>query len=178
MTEKIARRGIKTPHSFQPDILEEVIVKDVIGEIGFVLNEENEIGEARQWLEQEAGLKYNYYIIVGADNTLSGIVSSSNLYSLQHDTKQKVSTLIRRKSVSVGMTDTLKTAVELMVKENIDVLPVVSEDQQLTGVLDYSNILSAYKIDMDKYRRSPPHISMKKQSLRILIRGQKLVNYR
>lgn len=178
MTEKIARRGVKTPDSFQPDILEEVLVKDVIGETGFVLNEENEIGEVRHWLEQEASLRNNYYIIVGADNTFSGIVSSSNLYSLQHDTKQKINTLIRRKSVSICMNDTLKTAVELMVKENIDLLPVVSDDEHLIGVLVYSNILSAYKMDMDKYRRSPPHISMKRQSLKMLIRGRKLVNYR
>jgi CBS-domain-containing membrane protein len=76
------------------------------------------------------------------------------------------------------MTDTLKTAVELMVKENIDVLPVLSDDRHLAGILNYGNILLAYKIEMSKYHRSDPHISMKRQSLKMLIKGQKLVNYR
>jgi CIC family chloride channel protein len=178
MTEKIARRGVKTPHSFQPDILEEVTIKEVIGETGTVLSEETEIGEARQWLDQEPGDRKNYFIVVSIDNTFSGIVSSSNLFSQQHDIKQQTKTLIRRKAVSIGMNDTLKAAVKLMLEENIDVLPVVSADQYLAGILTYENIMAAYKMDMDKYRRASPHISIKRQSLKMLVKGQKLVNYR
>ncbi len=177
MTEKIARRGVKTPNSFHPDILDEVTVKEVIGDTGFVLNEENEIGEAREWLEKEAGYRNNYFVIVNNEHALCGIVSSSSLFGGQHDIKASVGSLIRRKSVSISLDATLKEAVELMIKENIDVLPVVSHDLQLAGILSHGNILSAYKLDMNKYHRSEPHISIKRQSMKILIKGQRLVTY-
>jgi CIC family chloride channel protein len=149
----------------------------VIGDTGFVLNEENEIGEAREWLEKEAGYRNNYFVIVNNEHALCGIVSSSSLFGGQHDIKASVGSLIRRKSVSISLDATLKEAVELMIKENIDVLPVVSHDLQLAGILSHGNILSAYKLDMNKYHRSEPHISIKRQSMKILIKGQRLVTY-
>ncbi|MDR3680378.1 MAG: chloride channel protein [Flavipsychrobacter sp.] len=176
MTEKIARRGVKTPDSFSPNILEEVSVADVIEENGLVLNEDNAIGEVREWLEQEKEYKNNFFIIVNNENAFKGIISCSSLFSRQQDIKKPISTLIRRKPVTIGMDSSLKTAVEMMVNENVDVLPVVSGDQNIIGVLSYGNILSAYKIDMAKFHRADPHISIKRQTLKMLIKGQKLVS--
>jgi CIC family chloride channel protein len=178
MTEKIARRGVKTPHHFQPDILEEITVKEVIGETGFVLNEDSEIGEAKDWLQRETGYRNNFFVIVNKNQAFAGIVSSSSLFSQLHDAKQPVGSLIRRKAISVTMDDTLKTAVKKMVKENVDVMPVVLHNRQLAGILTYENILSAYKTDMGKYQpASNPHISLKRQSMKMLIKGQRLVAY-
>ena len=56
MTEKITRRGVKTPDSYEPDILEKITVQQVIKENGVVLSEENNIGDVRNWLEKEPGL--------------------------------------------------------------------------------------------------------------------------
>src|SRR6185312_5704865 len=53
MTEKITRRGVKTPDSYEPDILETINVKQVMSENGLMLSEDNTIGEVRDWLEKE-----------------------------------------------------------------------------------------------------------------------------
>lgn len=176
MTEKIARRGIITPDSYEPDVLGKVTVGQVIKDSGLVLSEENEIGEVREWLEKEKEYKDNYFIIVSNEDIFRGIVSSSNLFNHRHDIKNTVETLIRRKGISIRLDDTLRKAVELMTKENIDVLPVLSNEQTIIGVLTHEDILSAYKMNIAEYDSSGTNISIKRNALKMFIKGQKLIS--
>jgi H+/Cl- antiporter ClcA len=175
MTEKITRRGVKTPDSYEPDILETVSVSQVMEEDGVVLDEENTIGEVRQWLEKETEYNSNYFIIVNKENEFRGIISSSNLFSDHHHPEKPVGALIKRNSVSVGDANSLRTAVEIMSRENIDLLPVTSIDNNIIGILSYKNILSAYKSDIDNYVKNQPSISLKRNGLKMLVRGNKLI---
>ncbi len=176
MTEKIARRGVKTPDSYEPDILEKINVEQMIAEEGLVLSEDNSIGEVRDWLAHESEYQSNYFIIASNESEFRGIVSSSNLFSHHHPTENKIGSLIKRRHISVAAQSSLRTAVEMMARENVDMLPVVSKDNHVIGVLSYKNIISAYKHGMDEHEQKEPHISLKRKSLKILLRGQKLIN--
>lgn len=175
MTEKIARRGVKTPDSYEPDILQKISVSEVIKENELVLSEDNNIGELRTWLEKEQEYQRNYFIVVGKENQFNGIISLSNIFSNHHDPKLAIGTLIKRKNISVAVDDSLKSAVELMAKENIDVLPVVSKENNIIGVISYKDIISTYKRGIDEHEKKHPSISLKRNSLKILIRGQKIM---
>ena len=175
MTEKITRRGVKTPDSYEPDILEKILVKEVIKENELVINEENSIRDVRQWLEKEKEYISNYFIIVSNDNEFMGIISSSSLFSNHHNQDNPVGNLIKRNNISVQMNTTLRSAVEMMARENVDILPVVSDKKTVTGVLSYKEIISAYKHGMDDHEKKNPGISLKRNSLKILIHGQKLI---
>jgi hypothetical protein len=63
-----------------------------------------------------------------------------------------------------------------MARENVDVLPVVSKENNnsIVGILSYRDIISAYKFSMEEHEKKHPRISLKRRSLRILLRGQKL----
>ncbi|MBE7172422.1 MAG: hypothetical protein INR73_17680 [Williamsia sp.] len=50
MTEKIARRGVRTPHAYQPDTLEKVAVKRVLQDNSTVISCDATIEEAQEWL--------------------------------------------------------------------------------------------------------------------------------
>ena len=176
MTEKITRRGVKTPDSYEPDILETISVKQVMTENGLMLGEDNTIGEVREWLEKEKDYNSNYFIIVNDENEFKGIISSSNLFSNHHTTERLVGTLIKRNNVSIGVDNTLRGAVELMAKENIDLLPVTSKENNIIGILSYKDIISAYKSDIDNYVEKRPSISLKRNGLKILVKGNKLIN--
>jgi CIC family chloride channel protein len=176
MTEKITRRGVKPPDSYEPDILEKITVGEVLKENGLVLSEENTIREVREWLENEQDFYSNYFIIVSNSNEFRGIISSSNLFSNHHAQNISIAKLIKRTRVSIGTHDTLRMAVEFMAKENIDMLPVVSEKKSIVGVLSYKDIIGAYKHGSDNHVKKHPSISIKRNSLKILIRGQKLIN--
>ncbi len=174
MTEKITRRGIKTPDSYEPDILETITVGQVMNENGIVLSEENTIGEVRNWLERESDYNSNYFIITGNNNEFKGIISSSNLFGNHHDPSKPVTSLIRRTNTIISVDRSLRDAVEMMAKENLDILPVVSHDQKMAGILSYKNIIASYKSDMDNYARKKAVISLKRQGLKMLVHGHKL----
>jgi len=175
MTEKIARRGVKTPHSYEPDILEKVTIGQVIEENRLVLSAENRIGEVREWLEKEQDYNSNFFVIVDQEQTFKGIISSSNLFSNHHNPDTLIGSLIKRNPVSISITNSLRTAVETMAKENVDVLPVVSKEKHMIGVLTYKDIIAAYKKSIDEHEKQMPNLSLKKYSLQILQQGQKLI---
>lgn len=176
MTEKITRRGVKTPDSYEPDILETINVKQVMCEDGLMLGEDNTIGEVRDWLEKETDYSSNYFIIVNKANEFRGIISSSNLFSNHHKTNLPVGSLIKRNSVTIGVDSTLRNAVELMAKENIDILPVTSNENTMIGIISYKDIISAYKSDIDNFVKKQPAISLKRNGLKILVHGNRLIN--
>lgn len=74
------------------------------------------------------------------------------------------------------MQNSLRAAVEMMAKENIDMLPVVSGEKYIAGILSYKDIIAAYKHSSDDHVKKYPSISIKRKSLKILIRGQKLIS--
>ena len=176
MTEKIARRGVKTPDSFEPDILEKIIVEEVMKENGLVLSDDNTIAEVRDWLNKENDSKSNYYIISNAEGEFKGIISYSNLFSNHHDTNLFIGALIKRKPFSIAADSSLRRAVALMANENIDVLPVVSkENNSVMGVLSYKDVIGAYRYGYGDHEEKSTSISLKRHSLKILVRGQRLI---
>jgi H+/Cl- antiporter ClcA len=176
MTEKITRRGVKTPDSYEPDILETISVGNVMQENGLVLSDENTIMEVREWLEKESDYNSNYFIIVNNKSEFKGIISSSNLFSNHHEPDKLVGDLIKRNNVSIRIDNSLRTAVELMASENIDLLPVISKENVIIGILSYKDIISAYKSDIDNFVKKQPSISLKRNGLKILVRGNQLIN--
>ena len=176
MTEKIARRGVKTPHSYEPDILDKISVQQVVKEEGTVLSYNTMIKEVRDWLVKTKEQQRSYYIVVSEEGVFKGIVSSSNIFGMHHNANNAVGSLIKRKAVTITNEDSLKTAVELMAKENVDVLPVVSaNDNKITGILSYKDILSAYRYRLDEHEEGVA-ISLKRRTLKILVHGKKRIS--
>lgn len=175
MTEKIARRGVKTPHSYEPDQLEKHLVENALTDSGMVISEENTIKEVREWYNLEEENKSNYFIISSKEGIYKGIVSSSNLFSNHHAEEKHIHTLIKRNEIYIKKEDTLKMAVELMAKENVDVLPVISptEKNTIIGVLTYQNIIASYKHGISEHEEKSPSISFKRKGLKIIRYEQK-----
>jgi CIC family chloride channel protein len=175
MTEKIARRGVKTPHSYEQDVLEGITIEQVMNQHEMVLSEENNIGEVREWLNKEAGMG-NYFIIVNKEDEYKGILHVSHLFSNEHRLTDSIGILVRSKPPFVAMGDTLRAAVEMMANEDVDVLPVRSgEDKnKIIGVISYKEIISAYKQDMENHEKKEAHISLRRGSLKLILKGQKL----
>jgi CIC family chloride channel protein len=173
MTEKIARRGVVTPHAYEPDILDKVRVRQVLKEGRTVISADLTLTEVRSWLSKRKEEQRNYYVVANEDGAFRGIVSSSSLFSLHHNENDKVGSLIKRKVFAVNCDDHLKKAVEMMSAENLDVLPVVSSPSNtIAGLLTYSDILSAYRHHFDEHDESVS-ISLKRKTMKILIHGKR-----
>lgn len=172
MTEKIARRGIRAPHAYHPDVLEKLSVEHVLKPHQAMLNASSTLKEVRESLTTFKQEHHNYYIVVNDDGFFKGIISFSNLMSMQHGLDLHIGSLIRRKPFSVALTDTLKTAAVLMAKANLDVLPVTNGSNIVTGILTYKDILSAYHQHSEEQEASVS-ISLKRRTLKALIKGKK-----
>jgi CIC family chloride channel protein len=172
MTEKIARRGVKTPDVYQPDVLERITVEQVLSD-ATVINGSTSIKEVRDWLQTEQEQQRNYYIVVNDEGGFKGIVSSSSLLSMHHDIAQTVEKLIKRKPVMVSPRNTLKIAVQHMAAENVDVLPVVDQTTNtVLGVLSYQDVLSGYRL-LAREGRGTISISFKRRTLKMLVHSKK-----
>jgi H+/Cl- antiporter ClcA len=176
MTEKISRRGVKTPDSYEPDILEKVTVDKVMEKNGLIISEDNSIDEVLEWLHKEPEYNRNYFIVSNETGEYKGIVSSSNLFNKIHKADTLVGSLIKRKNISVSVNNSLRTAVELMANENLDVLPILSKgNNNVIGILSYHNIIASYKQSIDEHTKKHPDISLKRRGLRMLVRGQRMI---
>lgn len=177
MTEKIARRGIKTPHSYEPDNLEKISVGEIIKNNGVIISEDNTVKEVREWLSSAQENQSNYFIIASNDGDYKGILSSSNLFSNHHAITGTIGTLVKRKNIYITNDNNLRTAIEVMAKENIDVLPVVSAgNNSIVGILSYRDIIDTYKHRIDEHEKTGKHISLKRQGLKILLHGKNMVS--
>lgn len=176
MTEKIARRGIKTPHAYEPDILEKINISQVLAKDGLVLSENNTVAEICQWLNSDpAHNRHRYFIVSNNEGDYKGIVSTEALYSRKYSPEKQLATLVQHKNISIHINQNLRRAAELMAKENVDVLPVVSgNSKHIIGILAYSHLLKAYKLNVEEHEKKNPPISLKRRSLKVLIRGQQL----
>lgn len=175
MTEKIARRGVYTPSTYEPDVLEKIKVEQLATDNGITISEDMKLGEVRSWLQQEPDLQANYYIISSTDGKYIGLLSSTSIFSSHHPPDTLIGSLVKRTQLFVSKSDSLKMAVQTMAKENVDILPVVSE-KEIVGILTYHHIISVYNHGIDELETKQKHISLKRQRLKILLRGQKLVN--
>ncbi len=176
MTEKISRRGVKTPDSYEPDILESITVERVMEKNGLIISEDNSIEEVIKWLNKEPEYNDNYFIVSDERGEYKGIISSSNLFSSIHKPDKIIGSLIKRKYISVNIDESLRKVVELMAKENVDVLPVVSKDNKVIGLLSYKNIIASYKQGIDDHVKKSPDISLKRRGLKLLVKGQRVIS--
>ncbi|TKC55565.1 chloride channel protein [Pedobacter hiemivivus] len=130
MTEKIARRGIYTPDSYEPDVLRGITVAQVLGEGGKIAVERKTINE----------------------------LTHKDLPILKDS-------------------DRLSKAVELMASTGEEFLPVVSSGDlnKVIGILNYKDVLHAYKLYHRENQEAGVNLSLKRQRLKIMVKRRKLM---
>jgi hypothetical protein len=173
MTEKIARRGVMTPDSYEADPLEKLTVAQVITEKVISFNLNDTVNSARQWLAVNHVVA-NYFLVTDADNSYKGTLNVTDIYNPDIDPESSVSTIIKHSDAHVRNTDTLRKAVELMATEETGVLPILSPANKITGMLVYEDILSAYRHNLEDNESATIQISLKRRRLKMMANGKKL----
>ncbi|MBS1761476.1 MAG: chloride channel protein [Bacteroidetes bacterium] len=173
MTEKIARRGIKTPDSFEPDPLENILISEVLQkEDDILISENNTIGELREWLSKLATIK-NYYIVTDDSGKYKGIISSLDIMNYTNSNESGIEGLLRTNVSTVSENLTLRLAAEKMDSLNIDFLPVLDErNRKIAGLITNSQIIEAYSSRNADHKKNHPSISLKRRGMEIIIHGR------
>lgn len=174
MTEKIARRGVVTPHTYKPDLLEAIPVKSAMLQQLLMVSEENTIGELRSWLyENKLGGYELAYPVVNANQQLTGIVQTEDVLQPGIPENAVITYVTHTNMVMVAEDTSLRTAVDLMARHRQDILPVIAsqQDKQLLGLVNYRSVFAAYQQAKEAEETSTRNISIKRQVIRMLIRN-------
>jgi CIC family chloride channel protein len=177
MTEKISRRGINTPDSFEPDILEKITVAQVMSDDVPVIHENENIQEVKNQLINSGDS--NYFIAADMDEEFIGIIKLADLFQTNFEGATSVSGIIEKTDgIYVMSSDSLRYAVELMATTGEEVLAVVSSDQshKMIGILAYKDIIKAYQMYMEVNEHAHVKISLKRLRMKILVRRRKLTH--
>jgi CBS domain-containing protein len=174
MTEKIARRGILTPHTYKPDLLESISVKAAMLQELVMISQENTVAELRSWLyENKLGSHDLAYPVVDAHQQLTGIVQTDDVLQPDVPEDAAITYVSHTNMVTVQEDTSLRAAVDLMARHKQDILPVIASPQnkQLLGLVNYRSVFAAYQQAKEAEETSSRNISIKRQVIRLLIRN-------
>ncbi|MDE3214284.1 MAG: chloride channel protein [Bacteroidota bacterium] len=162
MTEKISRRGIKTPDSYEPDFLEETTAGQAMTPGGLLIGSHHTMEQVRLFLHSESKERTDYLILTDERGKYRGLMPLSSLYPhLQEDDKELGSIDIPNHSC-ITSESSLKSAVEKMALENVEALAVLdSKTRRIMGILQFTHILDAYRKKWDAHQKSHPSFSLK-----------------
>ncbi|MEP6614464.1 MAG: CBS domain-containing protein, partial [Mucilaginibacter sp.] len=168
MTEKIARRGVITPDSFEPDILQKTKVSEVVTNKNIILKASHTISEVRQLLASK-NVQDSYLITVSDDLSYAGTIKLADIYKEPIHGDVKIKKIIQPDYLLIHTNDTLRMAVELMSKQQGDVLPVVNpDDRKVIGVLTYRNIITGYNDQLNGNEDARTQISLRRRRLKLM----------
>jgi len=140
MTEKLARRGVEVPTGYQPDVLQSTRVGEAMTSMVEVLPADATAATARERLKATG---HSAYPIVDAAGRCTGIVTRGDLLAHPESSTNPVGAFASTDVVSVTPDASVLDALERMVEEGIDHLPVVDRDNHLVGICTRTDILRA-----------------------------------
>ncbi|GAB3022858.1 chloride channel protein [Spirosoma pulveris] len=160
MTEKIARRGTKTPNSYEPDWLEKWTVGEVATPCDVFLPDQSTLPEVYQHL-RETGTGSQRFVVLNKDHHPRGIVSLTTLIAYPDQTAPLHVVLAANQYPSISPNSSLKAAIDLLTSQQVDMLAVVAADEPAIRILDYTNLFSAYHRGLHEDTNREKHISVR-----------------
>lgn len=167
MTEKISRRGIRTPESYESDLLERLVARDVMDPSLPLVAAGQSVGDALQHLAHFKG--HTYFVMINNRKGFMGIGTMTALHAMPHDSP--VDTVALVKSGVVNETLNLRNAVERMAAGEWETLAVCSKGKNLLiGIITVQNILSIYLQGLEDHEQFKPQLSIRRGLYRFLPR--------
>jgi CIC family chloride channel protein len=178
MTEKISRRGVFTPDSYEPDVLQQMTVEQVIDNERIVVNAESTVSEIRTWLSKN-NTDDNYLIVVDNAGDYVGTLKITAVYANDLSIETKLTQLLKHQTpISISIKDTLRKALQTMSKTGTDILPILSstKDHHLVGAISYREIIKAYQVQMNSDDYKHVKISLKRKRMKMMIKNKRKTN--
>ena len=151
MTEKLARRGLRVRTEYEVDVLRTTLVSEVMSREVETLPVTATVREARRRLRDG---RHGAYPLVDGDGRCVGIVARGDVLSRPAQDGEPVTVVASRDVVSVTPDDTVFRALQLLLEEEVEHLPVIV-DRKLAGICTRTDVLRARRRQLDSERREP-----------------------
>lgn len=170
MTEKIARKGVRVPESYGPDMLEKIPVSMVASKDFPSFAEDTNVPDAEALLRKN-GWNADCFIVTDAAGHYKGYLPAHDLLSAQTSGEESIGDLLsKEKNYAIDGREQLQAAVQEMLEKNTDALEVTLQDGAFAGLITYKTILAAYRIRLEEDKKSDPDISLKSESMKAFLK--------
>lgn len=167
MTEKIARRGIRTPDSYEPDVLEQISVDQVMDRKVPVISRSVLVKDVLEKIDPQV----EHLFVSDAEGAFEGLVRVQDLRSAPLDADLGT---LARVPFAVRSGDDLRSAVSELARTPQHLPVVVTELGTVVGLLTFSEVLKAYGQRFDDDEEVEAHILLKRRRLKVMAQGKHL----
>jgi predicted transcriptional regulator len=171
MTEKISRRGVRTPDSYEPDVLEKIPVAEVMQPAGEIINKDHSIGEVLKWLKKSSKQVSPYLVVSDEKGEFKGLLKCTSLLNREYDLNTRIEKIVLRSSSTIFAAESLREAVEKMAAMKVEALPVTDDGNTITGIVSFESIMTAYRRNSSLHGKNQV-ISLKRRGLKVLVKGR------
>lgn len=178
MTEKIQRRGVRTPHSYEPDVLQAINAGDLVKKVSILVSIENTVGELRSWLSDNMSrCPHNFLIVTDEEENFMGYVERKKLFSNHIHASVPVKEILSTNMVFVYEEQDAGSVSEIMGSTKMDVIAVLSDKirNKVTGMITTTEIITAYSAKRSREKKYQRHLSVTRRTLRFIIKGKTLI---
>lgn len=145
MTEKIARRGVRTPDSYVPDVLGKLQLHQVAKWEVNTVRDTWTVKEAKAELRQKRIEENTHYLVIDAHGTFIGIGEMKSLLNFAGEEQTTVMALPTMLHAPVSGTTTLKSALRHIQPGSKEALAVYDLQKQHVGLVTYWDLLLILK---------------------------------
>jgi H+/Cl- antiporter ClcA/CBS domain-containing protein len=151
MTEKLTRRGLRVRTEYEVDPFRTVPVVQIMTASVDTIAATATVGEARNRI---AAGPHGAYPIVDADQRCVGIVARGDLLRHAAPADDALLDHASRDVVSVTTDDLAITALQCMIEESIEHVPVLDDDRRLVGICTRTDLLRvrAEQLQLDEHQ--------------------------
>jgi CIC family chloride channel protein len=173
MTEKILRRGIKTPNAYEPDVLQNLNVCSGMSCQFLVVHPDEQIGMVKERIKADDPFQSSM-IVEDSNGIFIGMITAIQLQDVQAD--KQVSTLIKYTRAYIFEESKMSLAIDLMDRYQVETLPVVNREnkQKVVGILTPSLIFSAYRKHRTAGEKYQKTIFIKRRRNKMILKGRNL----
>lgn len=167
MTEKIARRGIRTPDSYEPDILEQVSVEQVMDRRVPLVPGQATVKELLTDLKPGPA----FLFVADEEDSFHGVVNVQELRLANPMAQLATLATVPR---AVQSRDNLRAAAAEMALGPAQAPVVVTEDGTVVGLLTAAALLKAYGHRLGEHAEDAASILLNRRRLKVLVQGKQL----
>ncbi|MGN6213425.1 chloride channel protein [Parafilimonas sp.] len=175
MTEKIQRRGIRTPDVYKPDVLQTINALTVMDDAPVLICIDNKIGDIKQWLLDNINTyRDSSLIITDKKENFIGYVETGKVFTADDSiASNSIQTLISERLPVVQERQSLAAVSEVMANYDMQCVAVIEgNNKKVKGVITSNDIVQAYSNHYKQENDYQVSISVKRRTKKFLIKGK------
>jgi chloride channel protein, CIC family len=150
LTEKLTRRGIRVHGDYNVDVLQTTVVRQIMTTAVETIALDATVSDAREIF---ATRPHGAYPIV-EDASLRGVVARGDLIRYEGSDEEAIERVASTDVVCVVPTATVREALQVMIEEKVEHLPVVDEGR-LLGICTRTDVMKLRRREFEHERPQP-----------------------